>query len=187
MTFAIISQRRTIAIKINRPFGQEGYTHTKGAAFRNKKLDFFEPYAILRYFCDILQCLSQFCDIFFDSFCDIFCDKMSNLRKLGYYRNLYRRIPLPGYDVQRQNQTLFRLASNFLRLMAKSRWPPFASLIGQGPPAPQQQQREVSYEACLPCQKLMLCQTKIAVEVQSTSSQCETVGALLFHVWSICR
>ena len=27
-------------VKINRPFGQEGYTHTKGVAFRNKKLAF---------------------------------------------------------------------------------------------------------------------------------------------------
>ena len=35
---------KDLAAKINRPFGQEGYTHTKGVAFRNKKLDHEKMY-----------------------------------------------------------------------------------------------------------------------------------------------
>ena len=94
---AKVSQNCIRFKKINRPFGQEGYTHTKGVAFRNKKLDFFEPYAILRYFCDISHCSSKFCDIFCDTFCDTFYDAYGSTNLTSYYerqRLLYGCNPL---------------------------------------------------------------------------------------------
>ena len=65
-----ITKKHTLLLhvkKINRPFGQEGYTHTKGVAFRNKKFTIF--IAIFRnfsnYFCDnYIAKLRQNYDIF---------------------------------------------------------------------------------------------------------------------------